>query len=383
MKQAIIRSTWMDGYGYRLDCQPYLGGALEMKVLLERLPLRKDKLHTLTTGFDGGIYNGPKFSRTWVESPKHGVPFVGSSSMLYADLSDLPLLSKKQAYGRQLSHLELQPGMSLISCSGTIGKMVYTRRDMAGIWSSQHILKVVPDPAKIPSGYLYAYLSSRFGVPLIVSGTYGSIIQSLGPNNISDVPVPRLSDSLEHEIHSLVEEAAELRTRATLAIEEAKRILLEEAGLPPLFCCRLAGNIVSEATSRTVIDSRPLDPWFYNAKAIATERWVRQHFWGAQNLGELTEVFGTSPFKRVYVEDEIHGVGFFGSADIFKLDRKPEQYLSRSETKNIQSYVLPKRWRATCFIRFAWRCDCATSICGFGTRRPNCIQPCRKNCGAF
>jgi type I restriction enzyme S subunit len=170
----------MDGYGYRLDCQPYLGGALEMKVLLERLPLRKDKLQTLTAGFDGGIYNGPKFSRTWVESQEHGVPFVGSSAMLYVDLSDLPLLSKKQAYGRQLRHLELQSGMSLISCSGTIGKMVYARRDMAGIWSSQHILKVVPDPAKIPSGYLYAYLSSKFGVPLIVSGTYGSIIQSLG-----------------------------------------------------------------------------------------------------------------------------------------------------------------------------------------------------------
>src|SRR6478672_1567293 len=102
MKTTVIRSTWMEGYGYRLDCSPYLGGALETKVLLEKLPLRKDPLHTLTAGFDGGIYNGPKFSRTWVESPEFGVPFLGSSAMPRADLSDLPLLSKKLAYGRQL-----------------------------------------------------------------------------------------------------------------------------------------------------------------------------------------------------------------------------------------------------------------------------------------
>ena len=233
MKTAVIRSTWMDGYGYRLDTSPYLGGALETKVLLEKLPLRKDPLHILTAGFDGGIYNGPKFSRTWVESPEYGVPFVGSSAMLYADLSDLPLLSKKQAHGRQLSHLELQAGMSLISCSGTIGKMVYARPDMAGIWSSQHILKVVADPAKIPSGYLYAYLGSKFGIPLIVSGTYGSIIQSLGPDNIKDLPVPRLGDALEHEIHSLVEEAAALRVAATAQIRGARKKVLEEFGKPP------------------------------------------------------------------------------------------------------------------------------------------------------
>src|SRR5437870_3670897 len=105
MKQTVVRSTWIDSYSYRLDCGPYVGGSLEAKVLLDRLPLRKDKLSALTAGFDGGIYNGPKFSRTWVNSARYGVPFLGSSSMLYADLPDLPLLSKKQAYGRQLRHL--------------------------------------------------------------------------------------------------------------------------------------------------------------------------------------------------------------------------------------------------------------------------------------
>ena len=78
MKKAVIRSSWMEGYGYRLDCQPYLGGALETKIILERLPLKKEPLSSLTAGYNGGIYNGPYFTRTYVDSNEYGVPFVTS-----------------------------------------------------------------------------------------------------------------------------------------------------------------------------------------------------------------------------------------------------------------------------------------------------------------
>lgn len=345
MKKAIIRSTWMDGYGYRLDCQPYLGGALEMKVLLERLPLRKDLLHTLTAGFDGGIYNGPQFSRTWVESPEYGVPFIGSSSMLYADLSDVPLLSKKQAYARQLRNLEIQPGMALISRSGTIGKMVYARPDMVGMWSSEHIMKVVADPAKIPSGYLYAYLSSKFGIPLVTSGTYGAIIQAINPEHIWDLPVPRLGDALENEIHSLVEEAARLRCKATEQIETARVKLIAHFGTPPtpprgVRHARWAGHAI--LSPRTVEIGR-FDPFFYNPVATELDKWIEQHPTGSVDLGSVADVFDVPQFKHIYVAPE-EGIGFFTSADIFLLDKKPDKHLSRTQTKGLQRYVLKRGW---------------------------------------
>src|SRR5438105_1262784 len=83
--------------------------------------------------------------------PDYGVPFLGSSSMLQADLSDLPLLRKQDALSSRLSFLRLETGMTLISCSGTIGKMMYVRPNMAGMWSSQDIIKVVPNQLQIPS----------------------------------------------------------------------------------------------------------------------------------------------------------------------------------------------------------------------------------------
>jgi len=98
--------------------------------------------------------------------------------------------------------------MTIISCSGTIGRMAYVREDMAVVWSSQDVMKVVPDAEKIPPGYLYTYLSSKFGVPLVVGGTYGAIIQHIEPEHIADLPVPRLGKKIETMAHELIDEAA-------------------------------------------------------------------------------------------------------------------------------------------------------------------------------
>ena len=227
MKQTVIRSTWMDGHGHRLDCSPYVGGAVETKVLLEKLPLPKNSLREITNG----IYHAGREARQWVERREYGVPFISSSDLQKADLSDLPLISKKQVERTPL--FTIRKGYTLITRSGTIGKMAYARRDMDGMACSEHVLRVVPDAVKISSGYLYAYLSSKFGVPLVVSGTYGSIIQSIEPEHISALPVPRLGDVVEHEIHTIVEEAAELRTRATAQLLNANENLLSAFGKPP------------------------------------------------------------------------------------------------------------------------------------------------------
>lgn len=328
MKTAIIRSSWMNGYGYRMDCQPYLGGALETKILLEKLPLRKEKLHTLTAGFDGGIYNGPKFPRTYVESREFGVPFVGSSSMLYAELSDLQLLSKKQAASRLLRHLELKRGMSLISCSGTIGKMVFGRRDMEGMWSSQHILKVVPDTAKISAGYLYAYLSSKFGVPLVVSGTYGSIIQSIGPEHVADLPVPRLGDALEYEIHELVERAAELRVKANEVFHEVLKSFEAEAGLPSsneLLHAKLPRHLIVKSGKLVGrLDNNYHNPRHYAALRPFSEGQVK-----SITVGELARsVVEPTRFKRIEHNDPEHSVPMFGTGEIGNVDPQPISYIT-------------------------------------------------------
>lgn len=227
-----VRYAWFTEQGYRLDASPYLSGAYEARKLLERLSVPKEPLRSLTTGHDGGIYNGPKFRRVYVHDRRYGVPFLGSTDMLEADFSWLPLLRKRDA--KSLPYLEVQEGMTLISCSGTVGRTTYVRPDMAGFWSSQDIMKVNPDRSKIRPGYLYAYLRSRFGISMITSAAYGAIIQHIEPHHIADLPVPRLDREIEERIHELVQEAAELRARFQAGVVAATRDLFASAGLPEL-----------------------------------------------------------------------------------------------------------------------------------------------------
>jgi Type I restriction modification DNA specificity domain len=224
-----VMSSWMESNGRRLDGSPYLSGAFEAKIILEKISAKKQPLREVTKGGIKGIFNGPRFSRNYVENPEYGVPFLGSTDILAADLSNLPLLSKKQV--KSYPELLINEGWTLITCSGTIGRMVYSRSDMKGMAGSQHFMRIVADPEKIFPGYLYAYLSSKFGVPLIIFGTYGAIIQHIEPHHIADLPVPRLGKDIEEKVHELIDKAAKLRSEYQAQVKEATHRLFSSVGL--------------------------------------------------------------------------------------------------------------------------------------------------------
>jgi len=154
---------------------------------------------------------------------------MGSSAISLADLSSLPLISTKQVEGNP--KLLLEEGWSLITRSGTIGRMAYVRPDMAGLACSEDVLRVVPNPERIPPGYLYAFLSSTYGVPLVVAGTYGAIIQHIEPEHIANLPVPRFGPEIEAGIHATMDEAAKLLSCYQRLIREATHELFRSVGL--------------------------------------------------------------------------------------------------------------------------------------------------------
>lgn len=227
MKISIIRSSWAEGYGYRLDCQPYLAGALRTKIILERLSA--PELQSLTAGHNGGIYHAGRERRTWVESAEFGVPFISSSRLLAADFSSLPLMSRRQVAENPL--LQIHTGWTLITRSGTIGRIAFARPTMDNLACSEDVMRVLPDTAKIHPGYLYAYLSSKFGIPLVVSGTYGAIIQHIEPEHIAKLPVPRLGNDTEQVISSKVDQASALLTVYEQQIVEATSKFFSAVGL--------------------------------------------------------------------------------------------------------------------------------------------------------
>jgi type I restriction enzyme, S subunit len=341
----VVRSSWLEEGGRRLDCNPYMSGALEARDALKKLKVHKEPLKSLTAGYAGGIYNGPMFRRNYVESQEHGVPFITSGPMLLADLSTLPLLRKKDAQSSRLSYLRLQPGTTLISCSGTIGRMTYVRPDMADIWSSQDVLKVVPDESKIPPGYLYAFLSSKYGVPLVVSGTYGAIIQHIEPEHIADLPIPRLSAAVESQIHDFISQAAEKRTAATLKLQCAQQFLSASIGTPaqPGTHMTYIDRLTQVIRFSDIEKSMRLEGFFYNPTAARIDNWARSFGEQCVDLGSIADVYDVPPFKHIYVQSG-YGIPFFTSGELFELSRTASKYLSNTRTKNLHRYILQRDW---------------------------------------
>ena len=229
-----VRFNWLEDQGFRLDSGPYLSGAYETRKLVERLPGTQSLEELVRT--PNGIFHSGRSARRWVTDPEYGVPFFSSTDILEADSSFLPLIAKSAVEDNP--RLLIEPDWTLITRSGTIGRMTYARSDMNGFACSEHVLRVVADHNRIRSGYLHAFLSSRYGIPMIVNAAYGAIIQHIEPEHIADLPVPRFGAAAEEEIHEQVQAAANLRARFQAGVTSATRDLFKSAGLPELIDLR-------------------------------------------------------------------------------------------------------------------------------------------------
>lgn len=333
MKAKSVPSSWLERDGRRLDCNPYMSGALEARVLLESMQARKDKLQTLTRDGLSGIFHAGRIKRVWVDSPDHGRPFLSSTDILQADLSNLPFISKKAV--AENPRLPLHAGWTLITRSGTVGRMAYARPDMEDYACSEHVLRVVPDAEKIPPGYLYAFLSSKFGVPLVVGGTYGAIIQHIEPEHIADLPVPRLGKKVETTAHELIDEAAKLRDEAAAAQRDAiSRVqgLVGWTGIP--------GTSITEAASSAL--QRRMDAFHHTPRVVGAREALARG--GAVRVGDKVEsVFEPNRGPRLKVDDPAFGVPFLSSSEVFRLDPVGEYSISKRRTPHFDKLLVSER----------------------------------------
>ncbi|MGV6826696.1 MAG: hypothetical protein ACWA5Q_06945 [bacterium] len=139
----VVPVSWIENEGCRLDCGPYMSGAIEARELLKKLSMRKDVLQDLTLNGINGIINPGRITRVWVDDPEHGYRFLSSTEILQSDLSNISLIAK--SVSNQNSHLLIDRDWTLITRSGTVGRMAYAREDMAGLACTEDVLRVIPD----------------------------------------------------------------------------------------------------------------------------------------------------------------------------------------------------------------------------------------------
>ncbi|MFM9912628.1 MAG: restriction endonuclease subunit S [Methylophilaceae bacterium] len=168
-----------------------------------------------------------RFKRVYVDE-KQGIPFIGGKEILELDPRGEKYLSLKHHGARIADQLILHENMILITCSGTIGKVNIVPKHWEGWAGSQHMLRAVPANLEW-AGYLYAWLSSEWALPLIRRHTYGAVVFEIDQYQLAEVPVPLLQDiTLMREINALVLRANDLRYAAFVKEQDALRLFNKE-----------------------------------------------------------------------------------------------------------------------------------------------------------
>ena len=334
-----VRASWMKNNGLRLDSSPYLSGGYAAKAQLENLSIKKQALQEVTKGGIKGIYHAGRMGRVYVSDPLFGTPFLGSTDILAVDLSQLPLLSNKLV--KDNPQFLIEKGWTLITRSGTIGRMAYVRDDMSKMTCSEHVIRVVPNQKVIPPGYLFAFLGSRFGVPLVSSETYGAIIQHIEPAHISNLPIPRFEDSLEAEVHNLIQSASALRSNALGTLYKSGDKLLDAVGLTDLPDARKAATPLVSIVPSSDLRMR-LEGAFHSPLAIEAETGIKRAKYKVLSLhnSEVSEkLFKPNIFKRNWVDSSEYGPAFVSGNNIYRMNPAPDRYVS-NDSADLQSYLL-------------------------------------------
>lgn len=168
----------------------------------------------------------PRFARVYVDEG-YGSVLIGGKQIFELDPSGKKYLSKTK-HKDLMKKLEVVQNTILITRSGTIGKMVLVPKHWEHWIPSDHIIRVVPADSNI-AGYLSVFLASDYGFPLITHYTYGSVVDEIDDNHVSNIPFPILKNAeVQKRINELALQANEKRYEAYKLEQQALRIVDKE-----------------------------------------------------------------------------------------------------------------------------------------------------------
>ena len=165
-----------------------------------------------------------RFKRVYVDEG-YGRVFIGGKQLYELDPTNKKYLSNVHHGDRISRQLELHENMTLITCSGTIGKVALVGKHWENWTANQHIIRILPASEDI-AGYLNIFLASDYGKALITRFTYGSVVDEIDDNHVRQIAIPLLKNhEVQKRINDLALGAYEKRYQAYLLEQEALQIM--------------------------------------------------------------------------------------------------------------------------------------------------------------
>lgn len=219
MKTNIINTKSILPNSFRFDPSFHLSEAIILGKDLDNVPYEKISIKDTNSK----VFLGNIFSRIFVKDKEHGIPYLAASDTVLADINTGRFLSKKQS--KELAYLMLKKDWIVITCSGTIGNVTYTNSTFENHIATHDLIRIVPNDEKILKGYLYAFLSSKYGYNQLTQSRFGGVVKHINADHVNGITLPLFPEPFQKEVDDLIQESARLREEATEVLDKAKDIL--------------------------------------------------------------------------------------------------------------------------------------------------------------
>lgn len=334
MKVLKINKSSFVGSGNRFDASYHLSDGPITKIKLKKSPYQ---LTTLSEESEK-IFSGNIFKRTFVSNKEKGYDYLTGSDMVKSDIESGKYISKKHT--KKTDDLRIHKDWILITCSGTIGNTVYTNNVFEGRIGTHDLIRIIPNDKNVKRGFIYAYLSSKYGYGLLTQSSYGGVVKHIEPHHIQNLPIPILPESQQEEIHQLIIDASDLRVEANFLLDKAVRLF--ESKLPSvedrkIYSVSIKDRIKYNSRLESTFDTKQIDE-FYNQLNMNDVEVI-----SIEKLS--TKVFTPNIFKRIRTDNPDKGVPYLSGSDLLDQYPKFDSFLSKKMT-NINNYILRKDWLA-------------------------------------
>lgn len=330
MNFSIIQKSQLEG-AMRIDPDYYQSEFIEMANMINQN--RNAELRDLTVWIKKGIFDlSPDNYRDG------GIPFIrtlGINDPLI-DFSETVFLDRDTHQKNKTT--TLFPGDLVFTKIGAnIGKSAILPPTFNEYNFSQNVAGAKVRQDIIKSGYLLAYLLSKFGKGQIDRAQMISGQGKLELEDLRKLKIVITHDGIQQKINSLVILAQDLKNQSLRWYQEAEKFLLEELGLKNAFFEDELSCVVNYAD---VVNVNRIDAEYFQPKYQKLIEKIKGK--EAETLGELVSMRkGFEPGSEAYQEE---GKLFIRVSSVSKLgiEEKDQKYLSEELYQKLKKDYEPK-----------------------------------------
>ncbi len=335
-----VDSLWLYNGEHRFDGSFYCGNSVQSFIILDKF---KGEIEQLAK-FTKNIFYPGRFKRIWVDE-KHGEAFFTGSQILEAYPSTDKYIAPSKI--SNIDSYKVSPQQILVTRSGTIGNLTLVTKKLSNQLVTEDAIRIgIQDEVK--RGYVYAYLKSRVGNPLIQQSVFGAVIDHIEPNHIEQIRIPIIDKADFQKVGTDIVKAFSLRDQANDLIDESQELFYKVLNLPRISeddVQYLNGKVKAWEVSEFGFENR-LDGSFYYPLVDLAIKNLEKSGHKLSTLGDkdlIEKVFIPGRFKRVYVKEE-YGIPFLSGKNIIQIRPEDLKYLARSKTKKLDTYIIKEGW---------------------------------------